>query len=183
MVRRAVFLDRDGVINANVLRDGRPVAPTRLEDFVLLPGVEAAVARLKQADYDVIVVTNQPDVETGRTARAVIEAMHDHMRTRLAVDDVKACYHTDAAGCDCRKPKPGMILQAAAERDISLSRSWVVGDRWRDIEAGRRSGCQTIFVEAGFEQDGPNRPHQIVASLPEAVARILASDGLRAEPL
>jgi D-glycero-D-manno-heptose 1,7-bisphosphate phosphatase len=140
MATRAVFLDRDGVINANVMRDGRPVAPTRLDEFRLLPGVEDAVRALKRAGFLVIVVTNQPDVRTGRTPRATVDAMHDVIRSRLEVDDIKACFHTDADGCSCRKPKPGMLLEAARERDIDLARSYVVGDRWSDVEAGRAAG-------------------------------------------
>ena len=124
MVTRAVFADRDGVLCANVMRDGRPVAPTRLEDFRLLPGVEDSVRALKSAGYLVIVVTNQPDVGTGRTPRATVEAMHDIIRSTLDVDDIKACFHTNADGCTCRKPKPGMILEAAAERAIDLPASY-----------------------------------------------------------
>lgn len=171
---RAVFLDRDGVINANVERDGRLVAPTTLEDFRFLPGVEDAIRRLKDAGLLVIVVTNQPDVATGRTSRATIEAMHDVIRARLRVDDIKVCTHVDADGCACRKPKPGMILQAAAERHIDLTRSYVVGDRWRDVEAGRVAGCSTILVDYGCVQDGPCVPDKAVGSLPDAVSYILS---------
>ncbi len=169
----AVFLDRDGVINANIERDGKPVAPVLLEQFQLLPGVEEAAARLKAAGYLLVVVTNQPDVATGRTPRSVVDAMHDVVRRRLAVDDIKACFHTDRDNCDCRKPKPGMMLEAAAQHGIDLANSYVVGDRWRDIEAGRAAGCLTIFVDYGYEQDGPCRPDRTVRSLPEAAAWIL----------
>lgn len=170
---RAVFLDRDGVINANIERDGRLVAPTRIEQFVLLPGVEDAVRRLKAAGFLVVVVTNQPDVATGRNSRDTIEAMHAVIRSRMPVDDIKACFHVDADNCECRKPKPGMILQAAAEYGIDLPASYVVGDRWRDIEAGRIAGCSTIFVDYSVAQDGPCRPDKTVRSLPEAVSYIL----------
>jgi D-glycero-D-manno-heptose 1,7-bisphosphate phosphatase len=172
-VRRAVFLDRDGVINANLERDGRPVAPRTLAEFRLLPGVEDAVRRLKQHGYLVIVITNQPDVANGLTERATVDAMHDVMRTRLAIDDIRICFHNDAAGCDCRKPKPGLILAAAAEYGIDLAQSYMVGDRWRDVAAGRAAGCFTIFVDYSYAQDGPNFPDIVVKSLPEAAAIIL----------
>jgi D-glycero-D-manno-heptose 1,7-bisphosphate phosphatase len=175
-VRRAVFLDRDGVINANLERDGRPVAPTRLADFKLLPGVEDAVRRLKQRGYLVIVITNQPDVANGLTERATVEAMHDVIRARLLIDDIKACFHNDAAGCDCRKPKPGLILAAAAEHHIDLAQSYMVGDRWRDVAAGRAAGCRTIFVDYSYPQDGPNLPDLVVKSLPEAAAIVLSRE-------
>jgi D-glycero-D-manno-heptose 1,7-bisphosphate phosphatase len=175
-VRRAVFLDRDGVINANLERDGYPVAPRVLADFRLLPGVEDAVRQLKEHGYLVIVITNQPDVANGLTERATVEAMHDTMRARLAIDDIRICFHNDAAGCDCRKPKPGLILAAAAEHGIDLARSYVVGDRWRDVAAGKVAGCFTIFVDYGYEQYGPNFPDLVVKSLPEAAASILARE-------
>jgi D-glycero-D-manno-heptose 1,7-bisphosphate phosphatase len=175
----AVFLDRDGVINANLERDGKPVAPTNLEDFRLLPGVEAAVAELKQAGYLVIVCTNQPDVATGRTPRATVEAMHAQLRAKLPVDDIKVCFHTDADGCLCRKPKPGMLLEAAHEYSIDLARSYMVGDRWRDVVAGNAAGCLTIFIDYGYEQAGPNHPDYVVRSLSEAAAIILGRSSMQ----
>ena len=175
MVKRAVFLDRDGVLNANLERDGRPVAPTSLEEFRLLPGVEAAIGRLKQAGFLLVVVTNQPDVSSGRTPRTVVEAMHAHLRQILPIDDIKVCYHRDEDRCACRKPLPGLINEAAEEHDIDRSRSYLVGDRWRDIEAGRRAGCTTILIDYGYPQDGPMQPDKVVASLTEAADFILSN--------
>ncbi len=174
--RPAVFLDRDGVINANLERDGRPVAPTTLAEFRLLPGVEGAVRRLKQRGFLVVVITNQPDVANGLTERATVEAMHDAIRAQLPVDDIKTCFHNDAANCDCRKPKPGLILAAAVEHGIDLAQSYLVGDRWRDIAAGRAAGCSTIFVDYGYKQDGPNFPDAAAKSLPEAAEMILGRE-------
>jgi D-glycero-D-manno-heptose 1,7-bisphosphate phosphatase len=170
----AVFLDRDGVINANIERNGKPVAPTSLEQFQLLPGVEEAVARLKAAGYLVIVATNQPDVSTGLTPQSVVEAMHAEIRRRMPVDDIRVCYHVDKDQCTCRKPKPGLLLEAATAHGIDLATSYMVGDRWKDTEAGKAAGCLTVFVDFGYEQDGPNKPDIIVKSLPEAVTEILA---------
>ena len=175
-MRRAVFLDRDGVINANLERNGRPVAPTTLADFRLLPGVEDAVLRLRERGYLIIVITNQPDVAEGLTQRSTVDAMHDLVRAKLAVDDIEVCFHNDAAGCACRKPKPGMILKAAAAHGIDLTRSYVVGDRWRDVGAGRAAGCSTIFIDYGYKQDGPNCPDLVAKSLAEAAALILGRD-------
>lgn len=173
MVKRAVFLDRDGVLNANLERDGKPVAPTRLEDFRLLPGVEAALDRLKLAGFFLVVVTNQPDVATGRTRKDVVEAMHAILRRQLPLDDIKVCWHRDEDHCTCRKPLPGLINDAAAEHDIDKAQSFLVGDRWRDIEAGRAAGCTTIFIDYGYPQDGPLHPDAIAASLADAVDFIL----------
>lgn len=183
MVNRAVFLDRDGVLNANVMRDGRPVAPETIDAFRLLPGVPEAARRLKEAGFLLVVVTNQPDVGTGRTPRAAIEAMHDIVRTEIGVDDIRTCTHTDADHCDCRKPKPGMILAAAAEHGIDLARSYLVGDRWRDIDAGRAAGCLTIFVDYRYKQESPTRPDKIVGSLSEAADFILETEQRVADPM
>jgi D-glycero-D-manno-heptose 1,7-bisphosphate phosphatase len=173
VVTKAVFLDRDGVINANMDRDGRPVAPTTIDEFQFLPDVPEAVQRIKAAGFAVVVFTNQPDIATGRTPRATVEAMHARVRQDLAVDDIRVCEHVDADNCACRKPKPGMLLDAARERGIDLAASYVVGDRWRDIEAGRRAGCLTILVDYGYEQDGPMSPDKVVRSLSEAASFIV----------
>jgi D-glycero-D-manno-heptose 1,7-bisphosphate phosphatase len=176
VVTRAVFLDRDGVISANVERDGRPVAPTSLADFRILPGVEEATRRLKDLGFVLIVVTNQPDISTGRNTMATLDLMHEEMRRRLPLDDIRVCVHVDADGCHCRKPKPGMLLDAARARSIDLTRSIMVGDRWRDIEAGQAAGCQTILIGGESDQERPSMPHKTVRSLPEAVAYIIGHE-------
>jgi len=175
MVARAVFLDRDGVLNANIERDGRPVAPWRLEDFRILPGVPEAVRELRRAGFVTVVVTNQHDIANGRTSLATLSAMHDELRRRVEIDDIRFCPHVDADGCACRKPKPGMLLDAAAELSIALEQSWLVGDRWRDIGAGHAAGCRSILI-GDWDGDAPEgmRPaYQRAESLPAAVEIIL----------
>lgn len=169
---RCVFLDRDGVINASVERDGRLVAPTSLADFQIFSDADTAIGSLREAGFLVIVVTNQPDVATGRTKRETVEAMHAVVRDRLAVDDIEVCYHVDGDRCSCRKPKPGMLLDAARRHDIDLANSYLVGDRWRDIAAGRAAGCFTIMV-AGGEDDGETIPDAVTDSLAGAARLVL----------
>jgi D-glycero-D-manno-heptose 1,7-bisphosphate phosphatase len=170
---KAVFLDRDGVINANLMRDGKPVAPTSLAEFRILPGVPEAVRRLKYAGYLVIIVTNQPDVPKGITLKATMEAMHAEIVRKMPIDDIMICLHTDADNCTCRKPKPGLIIAAAAKHNIDLASSTIVGDRWRDILAGQAAGCHTILVDHGYVQDQPAAADKAVGSLAEASAFIL----------
>lgn len=170
---RAVFLDRDGVINANLERNGKPVAPRSLAEFRILPGVEDAVRRLKAAGFLLVVVTNQPDVANGLTPREVCEAMHAEIEHRLPIDDIMVCYHVDTDNCSCRKPKPGMMLDAAAKHGIDLAGSYMVGDRWRDIHAGQAAGCFAIFIDYGYPQDQPAEPDMVVHSLVEATDFIL----------
>src|SRR5690349_16170307 len=126
---KAVFLDRDGVINANLVRNGKPVAPTSLAEFRIFPGAADAVRRLKDAGFGIMVVTNQPDVRTGLTPKAAMEAMHNEIRCQMPIDDFFICFHLDADNCACRKPKPGLILEAAKKYNIDLASSYIVGDR------------------------------------------------------
>lgn len=164
-MNRAVFLDRDGVINFNEVRDGKPYAPRTLKEFAILPGVREAIEAFRAAGYLVIVATNQPDIPP-----QVFEAMHAELRKKLPVDDIKVCPHRDADQCDCRKPKPGMLLEAARERNIALEQSWMIGDRWRDVDAGKAAGCRTIFIDYNYPgEPRPRDPDHTVKSLPEAV--------------
>jgi D-glycero-D-manno-heptose 1,7-bisphosphate phosphatase len=172
-LRRAVFLDRDGVLNRSLIRDGKPVAPARVEDFELLPGVERAVERLRGAQFVLVVVTNQPDVRTGVTPRDSVEEMHRRLRATLSVDDVRVCYHVDADGCPCRKPKPGMLVEAARECGLDLAHSWMVGDRWRDVGAGKAAGCRTILIQQSYAEQAAESPDFTVGSLSEAAEIIL----------
>jgi D-glycero-D-manno-heptose 1,7-bisphosphate phosphatase len=172
--RRAVFLDRDGVINRAVVRDGKPYPPAHVDDVEVLPGVAAALQRLKTAGYLLIVVTNQPDVARGTQSRAAVEAIHTRLASILPIDEFRACFHDDGDACACRKPKPGLILDSARDRGVDLHASVMVGDRWRDVEAGRRAGCSTIFVDCGYQERRPQQPDVTVRSLPEAADWILS---------
>jgi D-glycero-D-manno-heptose 1,7-bisphosphate phosphatase len=172
-LRPAVFLDRDGVIVIPEFRDRRSFAPRRLEDFKLYPEAAASLQRLKQAGFLLAVITNQPDVGNGLIAQSEVEAMHDIMRRQLPIDALKACYHRQDEHCDCRKPKPGMILEAARELEVSLEESFMVGDRSSDVTAGRAAGCATVFIDLGYAEPAPDHPDFIVASIREAADVII----------
>jgi D-glycero-D-manno-heptose 1,7-bisphosphate phosphatase len=168
----AVFLDRDGTINAAVVRDGKPYPPASLDELVILPGADRAIAALRTAGFRTIVATNQPDVALGKQRREVVEAINAALRARLAIDDVRVCYHAEPDGCACRKPKPGLLLDAARDWQIDLARSFMVGDRWRDVDAGRAAGCRTILIESGYAERR-SEPDFSVSSLAEACTIIL----------
>ncbi len=170
---KAVFLDRDGVLNRAPVVDGKPLPPTSVEELKLLPGVEEACRQLHDAGLLLIVVSNQPDVARGTQSMATVEALNRELSSRLPLDEIRVCPHDDADRCACRKPAPGMLLDAARDREIDLESSIMVGDRWRDIEAGRRAGCKTVFIDSGYSERPPEAPDLNVRQLGEAVPWIL----------
>jgi len=172
-MRRAVFLDRDGVINRAIVRDGKPYPPSGLNELEILPGVAEACRLLKDAGFVLIVVTNQPDVARGRQQRETVEMLNRAILAQVPLDEIRVCYHDDGDKCNCRKPKPGLLLEAARDWDIDLANSFMVGDRWKDIEAGRRAGCVTIFIDYGYDEPRPDGLVPRVGSLTEAANWIL----------
>ena len=172
-MRRAVFLDRDGVINRAIVRDGKPYPPASLLELAILPGVHEALHNLHDANYLLIVVTNQPDVARGIAKREDVEVMNAFLASQLPIDAFKSCYHDSGDKCSCRKPLPGALLQAAQEYNINLSKSFMVGDRWRDVEAGVSAGCKTFFINYHYAERKPHEPDFIVSSLLEAKEIIL----------
>lgn len=176
-VRKAVFLDRDGVLNRSVVRNGSPFPPAGLSDFEIFPEVYEACNQLKAAGYLLIVVTNQPDVGRGTLPLEIVEKQHAFLRQQLPVDRIEVCTHPGRGetNCECRKPKPGMILRAATDLNIDLAQSWMVGDRWRDIDCGHAAGCRTIFIDRGYVEELRRKPDFRSANLAEASAIILKS--------
>jgi D-glycero-D-manno-heptose 1,7-bisphosphate phosphatase len=166
-MNKAVFLDRDGVINQMIFRMGKMRAPYSLEEFAFFEGVPEAIADLKRHDFILVVVTNQPDVARGWVAMEQVELVNNYVTENLAVDEILACFHVDADKCLCRKPQPGMLLTAAKKWDIDLSQSFMVGDRISDVEAGHRAGCRGILVGTG-EDTSMLRPDFECADLLEA---------------
>jgi len=172
---RAVFLDRDGVINRALERDSKPYPPRRLAEFEILPEVTAACKKLKRAGYLLVVATNQPDVGRGTLTKEMVETIHAEMCRRLPIDRVEVCYHPGQgqSDCDCRKPRPGMLLRAARALNIDLKQSWMVGDRWRDMDCGHAAGCRTIFIDRGYAEELRQKPDFSAGNLAEAADIIL----------
>lgn len=173
MTRRAIFLDRDGVINRAIVRDGKPYPPASLQEVEILPGVDEALRRLKDADYVLVVVSNQPDVARGTTCRSTVEGINDYLKQRLPIDRFIMCYHDSGDGCACRKPRPGMLQMGAEEFGINMGESFMVGDRWRDVAAGVAAGCQTLYIDYGYNEQQPARVDFSVGSLLDAADIIL----------
>jgi D-glycero-D-manno-heptose 1,7-bisphosphate phosphatase len=176
--RKAVFLDRDGVLNRAIVKNGRPYPPSNLNELEIPEDVPGALEALKEAGFLLIGVTNQPDVSRGTQQREVVEEIHASLLKALAVDQIFVCYHDDGDGCSCRKPLPGLLFQAADRYRIDLSLSFMIGDRWKDVEAGRRAGCVTIMVDQHYTEKGPvPLANYRVGSLSEAVTCILNHKG------
>ncbi|MGZ4800017.1 MAG: D-glycero-alpha-D-manno-heptose-1,7-bisphosphate 7-phosphatase [Acidimicrobiia bacterium] len=170
----AVFLDRDGVLIETPRTDGRPVAVHRAEDMVVLPGVADALGELRRAGLKLVCVTNQPDIARGLVSAEVVEHANAVLCERLGLDAVRCCPHDDPDPVGCRKPAPGLILGAAIDLELDLRRSVMVGDRWRDIEAGRRAGCLTVFIDRDYDERPPEAPDAVVRDLAESVPWIVA---------
>lgn len=179
---QAVFLDRDGVLNDAILSEGRPYPPANLDELRISDGAEDALTRLKEAGFLLIVVTNQPDVGRGTQTREAVEEMNRELARVLPIDEFAVCWHDGREPCPCRKPAPGMVLEAAQRHHIDLSRSYLIGDRWRDIDCGHAAGVRTVWIDRGYAERGPEHPPAFrCASLADAVDFILGEStiGLR----
>ena len=170
---KAVFLDRDGVINRAIVREGKPYPPSNINEVEIISGVKEALINLKNAAYVLIVVTNQPDVARGTTMQEIVEEINDSLMQHLPIDRVITCYHDVKDNCNCRKPKPGMLLAGSEEFNVDLTSSYMIGDRWRDIEAGIAAGCSTVWINYGYSEKSPASFDYVVSSLLEASQIIL----------
>jgi D-glycero-D-manno-heptose 1,7-bisphosphate phosphatase len=170
---RAVFLDRDGVLTEAAVRDGRPQSPRFADEMVVLDEAVGACRELERAGLLRICVTNQPEIARGGLEQAELDAMNERLRRELSLDAIVVCPHDDADGCDCRKPKPGMLLAAADRFGIDLSASFTVGDRWRDVDAGRSAGTRTVFIDRDYDEALSKRPDVVVRGIEEATRWII----------
>ena len=172
-MKRAVFLDRDGVINKAIVLEGKPLPPKNLNDVEILAGVKESIKLLTESNFEIVVVTNQPDVARDVISQKSVEDINAYLSLELGIKHFFTCFHDDRNGCDCRKPKPGLMLNAARDLNIDLRMSFIVGDRWRDVSAGQAAGCWCFFIDYGYKEKSPNLPFTRVSSLIEATRLIL----------
>ena len=179
-MRRAIFLDRDGVINRSKVTSGVPLPPTCVADIVILEGVVEAINIFKALEFIPVVITNQPDVARGRITRDEVIAINDFIGAATCIEHFYTCFHDDVDACNCRKPLPGLIYQAAKELKLDIPNSYIVGDRWRDVSAGQAAGCKTYFIDYSYSEITPEMPFTRVSSLLEAAQAIAGgSSGAR----
>ena len=164
-MKKAVFLDRDGVINKAIIKNGKPLSPNSLNELEILPGVRQSITKLKKLNFVCLVVTNQPNVARKKIDKNSVIQMNNFLKNEIALDDIFVCYHDDSDNCNCRKPKPGLLLQAGKKWDVDLKKSFMIGDRWRDIQAGEKVGCKTIFLDYKYNEKKPKKPDFVSDSL------------------
>jgi D-glycero-D-manno-heptose 1,7-bisphosphate phosphatase len=168
LVKSAVFLDRDGVLNLSIVRDGHPFPPLQLSEVQIHQGVIDGVNLLRDNGFEIVVVTNQPDVARSRSNTEQVKSINQYLGEEIGITHFYTCFHDDEDNCSCRKPKIGLFLQAAMELDLELTSSFMVGDRWRDIEAGQSAGCICYFIDYSYTERKPPLPYFRVASFFEA---------------
>ena len=173
---KAVFLDRDGVINRALIRDGHPFPPLTPNELEILPDVPEALNLLKKNGFLLIVVTNQPDVGRGTQKQETVEKMHLFLKKKLPLDDIFVCWHGTDGECECRKPSSGMLFQAAEEYGVCLQKSFLIGDRWKDIEAGKTAGCKTIFLDYNYDEVLRSQPDFTATSTRKASEWIVSQN-------
>ena len=176
--KKAVFIDRDGVINEVIMRNDKPSSPWFFEEFKIIDGAAIALEELKKIGFLNIIFTSQPDVARGNLSIIELEKMHKEIKEKLLIDEIKVCPHDDGDNCNCRKPKPGMLLEAAIEKNIDLGKSYVIGDTWKDVEAGKTVGCKTFLIRREYNKDYQRDYNFEVANLKEAVEIIKKLENL-----
>jgi D-glycero-D-manno-heptose 1,7-bisphosphate phosphatase len=164
MPGKAIFLDRDGVLNHAIIKNGKPYPPSCMQELTLAADAATSLLSLKAAGFLLIVVTNQPDVTRGSTPVSLVEQINQHLMQKLPLDEICVCYHDDAQECLCRKPKPGLLIDAAQRYHLDLTQSVMIGDRWRDIDAGHAAGCKTIWLKQDYDEKSPSQPADFIAS-------------------
>ena len=168
-MRKAIFLDRDGVINKIIIKNGLPFSPSSFAELEILPGVKESIIKLQKLNFVCLVVTNQPDVSRGQIKKKTVVTMNNYLKDELKLDDIFVCYHDDHDNCKCRKPKSGLLLDAGKKWDINLKKSYMIGDRSKDIEAGKCAGCKTIFIDCNYKEAKPKNTNFTTDSLLNSV--------------
>ena len=176
ILKSAVFLDRDGVINEPRIEKGLPFAPVHLSEVKIIEAAAKSIDLLRKRGFEIIVVTNQPDVARGKTSLTEVDRINNYLGEKTGIDHFYTCYHDDLDYCECRKPKIGLLRQAAIDLNIDLNSSFMIGDRWRDIEAGQAVGCVCYFIDYSYQEKQPQIPYFSVNSLYEAAQHIVRKD-------
>jgi D-glycero-D-manno-heptose 1,7-bisphosphate phosphatase len=153
--KKAIFLDRDGILNESIVVNGKPLSPRKISEVLIPNGIDKKLLEFKKKDYLLVCVTNQPDVARGTIDMNDVDKLNNFLKIRLSIDYFYVCPHDDNDYCGCRKPKSGNLIQAAKDHNIDLTKSFIVGDRWKDIAAGKAVNCKTAFVDYNYNEKKP----------------------------
>ena len=167
-MKKAIFLDRDGVLNLTLFKDGEFKSPLNLDELKIVPNIKETLFIFKKYGYLLILVTNQPDVARGKNTKQNVEEINNYLKNYFNLDAIYVCYHDNNDFCDCRKPKPGMIINASKKYNIDLTSSFMIGDRWRDVEAGKNAKCKTILIDYKYKEQLISQPDYKIISFTEA---------------
>lgn len=169
---KALFLDRDGTLNLPIMRDGVPYSPRTLKEVDFFPDIEIALKLFRDLDFVPIIITNQPDVARKLVTKEKALEINRYIQERLGIEHAFACFHDDLDLCLCRKPKPGLIHEAMNLLKIEIKRSYMIGDRWKDVEAAQSVGCPAYFIDSGYTEQMPIEPYIRVSSVLEAAISV-----------
>ena len=167
-MKRAIFLDRDGVLNKTVIKEKKITSPLNLDELKIVPEAKETLETFKKYGYLLIMVTNQPDIAKNKNTKKNVEEINNFLKNLLNIDDIFVCYHDDKDFCNCRKPKSGMLIEASKKHNIDLSKSFIIGDRWKDVEAGKNVGCKTIFIDFKYKEKLKSMPNYTITNIADA---------------
>jgi D-glycero-D-manno-heptose 1,7-bisphosphate phosphatase len=173
MKNKAVFFDRDGVLNFSEIKNRKPYPPKNADNLIIVENAKELLNELKNQKFLLICITNQPDFSRGTRTLQNIQQSNDKVSKTLNLDDLFCCLHDNKDNCSCRKPKPGMIFEAEKKWNIDLTKSFLIGDRKSDIEAGISANLKTIFIDYDYDEEKPNKYDFKCSNLQQAVSFIL----------
>src|SRR2546425_1474666 len=149
-MKRAVFIERDGILNEVGVGPKNPIVPLTLEEFRIKKEAEPSLKKLKKAGFVLIVTSNQPGLSRGYQSRRELDRMHDLVKRCFPIDDLMICPHDESDHCPCRKPRPGLLIEAAFKWHLNLDHSFVISDKWQDAEAARTAGCTSLLLKSPY---------------------------------
>lgn len=174
-MKRAVFIERDGILNEVQAGPNHPISPMTMEEFRVNEKAKIPIKKLKDAGFVLIVTTNQPGISRGYQSRRDLDYMHDHLRRNFPVDDILVCAHEESDECPCRKPRPGLLIESAFKWQINLDQSYVISDKWQDAEAARTAGCTSLLLKSPWIGQGHH--DFVLPSLKEIANKIITLRG------
>lgn len=169
---RAFFLDRDGVINKSLLKKGKPLAPREFKQFKIIKNVDKSLIFLKKQGFKNIIITNQPDIKKGLIKNSTSKRINKEIKKKLQIDDIFICKHTDEDNCNCRKPKTGLIKKAKKKWNIDLKKSYLIGDRWRDIFLANKLKINCFYIDKNYKERKPKKYNYKVKNLYAAIRKL-----------